>query len=812
MASLTNPTQEALASAAKLFSKDPAGALDLYLQALGTAEPTDVHRILNNVTLCLTKTDRKNDALQAIKYALTLGSDKICEELYKKYVVNSRENVVKDASWAHRVAASGTVQELTSLQSLLSSREIEITTPSLLKVLLPSPNFFKIAGTLEPKIYLPCILKKLKEDYQCGSTTFASSCLQLPDPTILESLCQPCSVTIKNKEKLSIKDRGEAIRGEVEEQKEVDDRIRVIINQVLKVLKGDLKEIPTVGAALKQLKQEWKDCATLIGWDGVDTSEEGGESKGVEIREIGEEVNFKLKAIVVVASFMVDVEYGVWLLSTAWPTSISDISAAIDTKNVTHAAAIIEQAVSCDRGREMFKPIFENGGAEKIMEKEPAKGAVILAKVGVSSGGGVEVVDNALESLDTEGKRGVEAVMLCSGGTKVKDYLCKGKRLLKLVDFGLKAEGVEKYGFAVIVCNLCVSVEELRKEAFRDKEFSEEQYDKLLEMSKQKDPNEEKEMDPEQNVLKRIRKVVQMNGVRSLVKNLDGGEMIATALCRMSIDQESRGSIIQQGGLTASIQLSGLEGKAGKTASHALAKLLVTTDPAMLRSEQLFGAIKPLIKLVDDHESSSLQCFEALLSLTNLAGGEGKGPVAQGTRAIAYAMFSDHELVRRAATECMSNLLPHSKAFEHFEIPEKMRIWITFARDFKEEFETARAAAGGLAMSLHEHPVKLSFITNDEGFSMLKELIESGNLELMHRSFVSLKCLLTDNDILPDSPEYADLKTRLEGEAEEKGIYDVLQAFVKSGEAIINGNNGKGGLGEGARPFIAIAEEIIGAK
>lgn len=64
MASLTNPTQEALASAAKLFSKDPAGALDLYLQALGTAEPTDVHRILNNVTLCLTKTDRKDDALQ----------------------------------------------------------------------------------------------------------------------------------------------------------------------------------------------------------------------------------------------------------------------------------------------------------------------------------------------------------------------------------------------------------------------------------------------------------------------------------------------------------------------------------------------------------------------------------------------------------------------------------------------------------------------------------------------------------------------------------------------------------------------------
>ncbi|GMH69960.1 hypothetical protein TrST_g14138 [Triparma strigata] len=867
MSNFAKSTQNDLASAAKIFPTDPSGALKLYTQALSTAESSECHRILNNITLCLIKLNKNEDALQvssyvtsalslpfsipssapsflpahppltvdsnrvqkssyffavlsfpsprgqtAVKYALTLGKDKSCEDLYKKYVVHSRENVVKDASWAQRVASSGTVAELSSLKSLLTSGEIEITSPSLLRVLLDSPSFFEIAEKLEPKIYLPCILKKLKDDYAKGSTDFASRCAVLEDYTILEALCQPCKIAPADKSKLSIKDRGIAIRQELEDQKAVDAKIRKIINDVFKRLKGDVREISIVGAALKSLKEEWKDAATLIGWDGVDTSAED-ESKTLEIVEISDDgVGFRLKAVVATAAFMVDKEYGVWMLTTAWPTSVSDVSSSIDTGDITYAAGVIEQAVAHDRGREMFKEVFEGGGAETIMEKEPAKGAVILAKVGVSGGGGVDVVDNALENLDTEGRRGVEAVMLCSGGTKVKDYLCKGKRLTKLVDFGLKAEGVEKYGFAVIICNLCVSVEDLRREAFRDKEFSEEQYDKLLEMSKQKDPNEEKEMDPEANVLKRIRKVVQLNGVRSLVKNLDGGEMIATALCRMSIDQESRGSIIQQGGLTAAIQLSSLEGKAGKSAAHALAKLLVTTDPAMLRSEQLFGAIKPLIKLVDDHESSSLQCFEALLSLTNLAGGEGKGSVAQGIRSVAYAMFSDHDLVRRAATECMSNLLPHEKALEHFSIAEKMRIWITFARDFKGDFETARAAAGGLAMSLHEHPVKLSFIACDDGFATLRELIESGNLELMHRAFVALKCLLTDNDVLPDGVDYADLKPRLEVAAEETEVYDVLEAFFKNGDAIVNGSGGKGGLGEGARPFIEMAGEILNSK
>ena len=58
--------------------------------------------------------------------------------------------------------------------------------------------------------------------------------------------------------------------------------------------------------------------------------------------------------------------------------------------------------------------------------------------------------------------------------------------------------------------------------------------------------------------------------------------------------------------------------------------------------------------------------FEALLGLTNLASVDDatKNRITSekgGVRALEYLQFSDHELVRRAATECMTNLLPHPK-------------------------------------------------------------------------------------------------------------------------------------------------------
>ena len=98
---------------------------------------------------------------------------------------------------------------------------------------------------------------------------------------------------------------------------------------------------------------------------------------------------------------------------------------------------------------------------------------------------------------------------------------------------------------------------------------------------------------------------------------------------------------------------------------HCIAKLLVTTNPTLLTSAQRLGSIRPLIQLIRDIKAKDLQVFEALLAVTNVAssGEDAQNRIVsdQGIGSLHFAMFSDHELVRRAATEAMCNLVPHKQ-------------------------------------------------------------------------------------------------------------------------------------------------------
>jgi len=152
------------------------------------------------------------------------------------------------------------------------------------------------------------------------------------------------------------------------------------------------------------------------------------------------------------------------------------------------------------------------------------------------------------------------------------------------------------------------------------------------------------------------------------------------------------------------------------------------------------GSIQPLLMLVRDDESSDLQKFEALLSITNLASfnqNTQQHIVAEkGIPALSYAMFSNHEMVRRAATEAMSNLIPHPKMIEHLRDHEKLKVWVAFASDFEDNFECARAALGCLAMVTQDQLVADALLQTGNTEPMIKAVLESGNLELMHRVLV----------------------------------------------------------------------------
>ena len=150
----------------------------------------------------------------------------------------------------------------------------------------------------------------------------------------------------------------------------------------------------------------------------------------------------------------------------------------------------------------------------------------------------------------------------------------------------------------------------------------------------------------------------------------------------------------------------------------------MTANPVLLIASQRMGSVKPLIQLVKDNEATDLQTFESLLSLTNLAGydDETKQRIVseKGISVLGYAMFSDHEMVRRAATEAMSNLVPRPDMIEYLRKPEKLKVWVAFASDFDENYECARAALGCLAMVTSNAVITQELCKLNGGISAIK--------------------------------------------------------------------------------------------
>jgi len=158
------------------------------------------------------------------------------------------------------------------------------------------------------------------------------------------------------------------------------------------------------------------------------------------------------------------------------------------------------------------------------------------------------------------------------------------------------------------------------------------------------------------------------------------------------------------------------------------------------------GSIKPLVQLIKDNDSTSLQQFEALLAITNLGSvsDETKERIVaeKGISTLSYAMFSDHEMVRRAGTEALCNLVPHPSMMKYLANPENLRLWMAYAADYEANYECAKAASGCLAMSTQDAAVAKALV----GLKTFKEatttILESGDLDLMHRVLAMIENLV----------------------------------------------------------------------
>jgi hypothetical protein len=210
--------------------------------------------------------------------------------------------------------------------------------------------------------------------------------------------------------------------------------------------------------------------------------------------------------------------------------------------------------------------------------------------------------------------------------------------------------------------------------------------------------------------------------------------------------------MIQQGCLTTCLQLdkgekpNEIEQKILRQARSCIAKMLVTTNPCILTVSQRSGAIGPLLKLVKDNDATDLMHFEALLSLTNLAGfsDETKNRVVaqKGIQILSYAMFSEHEMVRQAATEALCNMIPHPDMMDHLKKGDNLRVWVAFALDYEANFNCARAAVGCMAMAVPDPGFATALISCQNFGEMIRTLMECGQLEIMHRVFALVASLI----------------------------------------------------------------------
>ena len=363
-------------------------------------------------------------------------------------------------------------------------------------------------------------------------------------------------------------------------------------------------------------------------------------------------------------------------------------------------------------------------------------------------------------------ERGIEMMTYLVANTVVKEEVAAGfqvtgaprtalERLVEISTLPNAGESLSGFGLATIFQHLAVTNLQLRKEQFEGKEVTMEQYDEMQKMGKTEEEKEmielERDLDTQESCNERIRKLANAHVPRALVTLMEGAsehtlEQLVLAMNRMAGEPAVRGIMIQQGILTACIKVEKNEGptetdtmcKVIRLARHCIAKLLVTTNPSLLTSAQRLGSVRPLIQLVRDIKASDLQHFEALLALTNIAGSgeDAKNKIVneKGIAPLHFAMFSDHELVQRAATEAMCNLVPHQAMMEHLSSAENLKLWLAFASDYEQHYECARAAAGCLAMATQDESIALELISLEKFGMHMTSLVESGRLEVMHRA------------------------------------------------------------------------------
>ncbi|CAF3735363.1 unnamed protein product [Adineta steineri] len=222
------------------------------------------------------------------------------------------------------------------------------------------------------------------------------------------------------------------------------------------------------------------------------------------------------------------------------------------------------------------------------------------------------------------------------------------------------------YSITTIFVNL-TNTYDIRKP---DKEMTE-----LANYAKQHVPKEHPKDDTE-FFEERRRKLVDAGIIPVLIhlckhKSANCREQVSRIFLGLCENEKYRGPIVAAGGAKSLLPLASDGTPVGQTkAAQALAKIAITTNPEnAFPGQRMLEVVRPILKLLKV-ENTALENFEALMALTNLAGvGESVRKrilKEDGFVNIEHYMYDEHKMLRRAATECMCNLVVQEEVVKYF--------------------------------------------------------------------------------------------------------------------------------------------------
>ncbi|EON61331.1 hypothetical protein W97_00544 [Coniosporium apollinis CBS 100218] len=309
-------------------------------------------------------------------------------------------------------------------------------------------------------------------------------------------------------------------------------------------------------------------------------------------------------------------------------------------------------------------------------------------------------------------------------------------------------------------------------------------------------------LDDDAHVTARCQKVLNAGVVPLLVfysrrvsPNLQN--LIFQILVSISKEPKHRGLMAQQGAAKLLLQLTeppsskptptpedaAPTSSSTRTAAHALARILISVNPAHLFTTSAALPITSAIRLLSTlltpdpttEQRDLLPLFEGLLALTNLASHDDPARTAilrLAFPALEDLLLSSHTFIQRAAVELVCNLMASPEGVAKFADGSKQaiqRLHVLLALADAEDLATRRAAGGALAMLTEWDQAVEAVLARERGVEILLGLCGEENEECVHRGVVCVGNLVS-------APEEVGVRAREKVKAE--GGVEILRELL----------------------------------